>query len=695
MGLMTKMRDNTGVVLWILVVAFGIIFMLQDTNVFDVIGTTGNVIGKVNGQDISLDEYNNYVNSQVEAYRQQTGESIPPQALDSERERVFNELVDDRLRKQEMDRIGIVVTDEEVRDMVLGENPHQIIRLYFGDGQGNVDQAVLRNFIENPDAREQLLQIEDYLRTERRREKLDRLIDASVRVSEQEILDEYSRQNRRLTVQYVALPYAAVPDSLVSVSERNLRSYYDDHLSEFERKRAYTLSYVMGSKNPTSSDTTAVMEELGRLRSQFEAAEDDSLFLVENFSDRPYSSAYFGRGDLDDAIAEAVFPDPRRGSVIGPVGAGDAMHLIKIIDVRPADEASVRARHILIRAQEGNDALRASAREEAVSVMNRIRRGESFEELARTLSDDTQSAREGGDLGWFSKGRMVKAFEDAAFGARVGRLVGPVETQFGYHIIEVTERSDREVQIVDFALRLTPSVATLNRIEENLEDLKFFAEEEGDFMAEADRRGLSVESVQVEADQAVIPGIGNSRALMNFLAKAAVGEISPVIELNDDFVVARVDRIQEEGYRPFDQVRAEIEPRVRRDQKRDIQIAKLEDAYSQNLTDIATALDTSVRTASALSLSNPVVSGLGREPKFVGTAFGLAQGQASRPVAGQNNAFVLSVVEVTEPSEMTDADRSRIRNQLLNQRRTLIRGQWLSSLRDKADITDNRRLFLQ
>ncbi|MDX1429424.1 MAG: SurA N-terminal domain-containing protein, partial [Rhodothermales bacterium] len=121
------MRDNTGAVLWILVVAFGIIFMLQDTNVFDVIGTTGNVIGKVNGQDITLEEYNNYVNNQIEAYRQRTGESIPPQILDSERERVFNELVDDRLREQEMNRLGIEVTDDEVRQMVLGDEPHQII----------------------------------------------------------------------------------------------------------------------------------------------------------------------------------------------------------------------------------------------------------------------------------------------------------------------------------------------------------------------------------------------------------------------------------------------------------------------------------------------------------------------------------------------------------------------------------------
>ncbi|NNE46967.1 MAG: peptidylprolyl isomerase [Rhodothermales bacterium] len=695
MGLMTKMRDNTGVVLWILVIAFGVIFMLQDTNVFDVIGATGNIIAKVNGQDVSLDEYNNYVNNQVEAYRQRTGESIPPQILDSERERVFNELVDDRLREQEMSRIGIVVTDDEVRQMVLGDNPHQIIRTFFGDGQGNVDRAVLRNFIENPDAREDLIRIEDYLRTERRREKLDRLIDASVRVSDQDVLSEYISQKKRINVQYVALPYALVPDSAITVSERDIRKYYDEHLSDYERKRAYSLVYVRSSKTPTSSDSAAVTEELVRLKPRFEAAENDSLFLAQNFSETPLSDAFFGRGDLDDAIAEAVFQSPRKGDVLGPVAAGGSMHLVKILDVKSADDPSVRARHILIRAAEDDNVQRTAARELARSVMERIRAGEDFAAVARAISDDTQSARDGGDVGWFSKGRMVKPFEDAAFAARVGRLIGPVETQFGYHVIEVTGRSTDEVQIADFALKLAPSVATLTRVEENLDDLKFFAEEEGGFRAEAERRGLTVQTVQVEADQQFIPGIGNSRALLNFLATASVSSISPVVELNDDFMVAEVTDIQEAGYRPLADVRAEIEPRVRLEKKRDVQLAKMTNANASGLSELASVLSTTVRTANGLTMSEPVVPGLGREPKFVGTTFGLQQGQVSRPVAGQNNAFVIDVLSIAEPPEITDAEKERIRNQLLTQRRSQVRSQWLTSIRSKADVTDNRRFFLQ
>ena len=695
MGVMTKMRDNTGVILWILVVAFGIIFMLQDTNVFDVIGATGNVVGKVNGQDITLEEYNNYVNNQVEAYRQRTGESIPPQVLDSERERVFNELVDDRLREQEMNRLGIKVTDDEVRQMVLGEDPHQIIRTFFGDGQGNVDQAVLRNFVENPDAREDLIRIEDYLRAERRREKLEQLIGATVRVSEQDVNDEYRRQNARVDVRFVALPYSTVPDTAIQVTDRDLKRYYDDHRKDFERKKSFTLSYVKASKAPTAEDSAAVLQELQRIRPRFEQAEDDSVFLVQNYSERPFTDAYFSRDELDEEIAEATFPNPKTNDIVGPVSSGGAIHLVKVIDVRKSDERSIRARHILIRSAEGDEERREYARDLVESIKTRIQQGESFAELAEELSDDPQSAQRGGDLGWFGPGRMVKPFEEAAFPAPVGSLVGPVETQFGYHLIEVTDESNQEVKIADYALNLTASVATISRIEESLGDLKFFAEEEGDFRTEAERRNLAVQSVQVEADQEFVPGIGNSRALTNFLATADEGSISPVIELNDDFIVVRVDRIQEAGYRPFEEVKSELEPRVRLEMKKDLQVAKLVREKGNDIESTAKAVGASVRVANGLSLANPVVSGLGREPKLVGAAFGLEQDRQSGVIAGQNSAFVLEVTGRNEPSPITEADKSRIRSQLAARQRNQLQSRWLAALREKADIVDNRRIFLQ
>lgn len=696
MGFMSKMRDSTGVVLWILVVAFGIIFMLQDTNVFDVLGQTGNVIGKVNGDDISLDEFNAIVESRLDQYRQQTGGAIPPQMLDAERDRIFDELVNDQLRQQEMDRLGIEVADSEIEELIKGEDPHPFIQDYFKDESGNLDRSLLQNFIENEDARDFWINVEQYLRTERRREKFDKLVDATVRVSEDEVLDEFERRNTTVNTQFVALRYAAIADSAISYSDRDLRRFYDDNKQDYSRDKSYTLNYVTVSKAPTATDTTQIADELEALKDRFSEAEDDSLFLTRNFSERPFSDAWFKVSDLDPELGNVVFDNLDTDGVIGPFAAAGEMHLVKVRDSRRSDDRVIRARHILVRFPQGaDDAARDEALDKINDIESLINTGAEFGEVARLMSEDAGSGARGGDLGWFGRDRMVKEFEDAAFSARIGRLVGPVETQFGYHLIEVTNESNSEVKIADFSLPISASVATLNRIEENLGDLVFFAETEGqDFTEEAQRRGYTVQPVQIEADQQFIPGIGNSRQLTNFLEKADEGDYTSVIELNDNFLVAQLTNITEAGYRPFDEVRPEVEVRVKTEKKKEIQAAKLGDAYTTDLTAIANSIGATVQTADNVSYASGVVASLGREPAFIGSAFGLEDGEMSPVIEGANSAYVIKRVSSNNAGNITETEKNAIRQQLLTQKQNRLRAQLIASVRDEADIVDNRRIFL-
>src|SRR5690554_4698727 len=332
MGTMNKLRDNTGVILWILVIAFGVIWVLQDSGAFDVVGqSAGRDIIIVDGDPITYDEYSRALDNRMQQYQQQTGENMPPQMLDLERDRIFEALVVNKLREREMDRMGITVTDEELADMVLGDNPHQIIQIYFGDGQGGINRALLQNFIEDPEAREEWIQLEEYLRAERRREKLDQLITSTVRVSEQDVLDEYLKRNRSANVEYVALRYAAIPDDSIQVTDRDFRRFYDANKEDFKREKTYTINYVTVSKLPTAEDSSLVISELERARERFAIAENDSLFLIQNGSERPYTSAYFKADDLDPEIADAVFSNPEPGRIVGPIVAGGEAHLVKIV----------------------------------------------------------------------------------------------------------------------------------------------------------------------------------------------------------------------------------------------------------------------------------------------------------------------------------------------------------------------------
>jgi peptidylprolyl isomerase/peptidyl-prolyl cis-trans isomerase D len=374
------------------------------------------------------------------------------------------------------------------------------------------------------------------------------------------------------------------------------------------------------------------------------------------------------------------------------------MHLVKIVAVEPAEEKSVKARHILKRAAEGDEEAKNAAREAILELRRRIRAGESFPEIAAAESDDVVSGAEGGDLGWFGPGGMVEAFEDAAFDARPGEVVGPVETQFGYHLIQVEDVSNQAVRVADMALRIRTTPATLTQIREDLDDLKYFAEEEGNFREEVERRSMSVETVEIEDDQQFIPDIGNSRTLQNFLESAGVGDISEPIELNDKFIIARLVETKRAGFRPFQEVRAELEPRVRTEARKDAQVAKLRAALQsvgRDLDAIALAVGTSVQTASDVALANPVVPGLGREAAFVGTAAGLSSGDVSGVVAGNTAAFVLRRTDTETETTLTDSQRAGIRQQLETQQRNQLRAQWIAELRESADIVDNRRFFLR
>ncbi len=689
---MNKMRENTGIVLWILVFAFGVIWVLQDSGGLDAVGVgTGVDIAVVDGDPVPYQTYVQTVQQQAQQYQDQTGETMPPQLLEQQRDLIFQSLVENKLREHEMNRLGISVTGEEIYEMVTGDNPHQIIRTYFSDEQGNVDRALLQNFIDNPDASEDWIQIENYLRSERRREKMDNLIAATVQITDRNVEEEYRRRNLSVNVEWAGLAYASIPNDSVEVSERDLRRFYDDHRDEYARNRAFDIAYVSQSKLPSAEDSTAVFAELERMKDSFAAAEDDSLFLVRNISRRPFSDAWFGAGDLDTEIASAVFPNPEQGSVLGPVAVGSEAHLVKVRDIRLAEDVTVRASHILLRTSDEDE----NIRNQLVGIRDRIQSGEvDFGEMARQYSEDA-SASQGGDLGWFGPGRMVAPFEEAAFGARINQVVGPIKTQFGYHLIVVVARAENEVSLADFALEIDANVATLNQLQEQLEDLRYFAEETGNFDQEAQRMGMTIQRVRVEEEQVNIPGIGSGYAVLDFLETAAEGDISDIIELDETFITVHVDEIIPEGYQSFEEVQTEIEPRAYIEKKKEVLAERLERAYEAGGFDDISSIP-GVRTQNAfVTLESTVVPGLGAEPLFVGTAFALDEGASSGVIAGDNAVFVLRATQVNEPAPITESEQENIRQQLLQQRQNAVRTQWIASLREHADIEDFRSRFRQ
>ena len=687
MGAMNTLRQNTGVILWILVLSFGIIWTLQDSDVFSAMNQPDRNVATVNGAPIQQEEYQQVVKRVRERFQQQLGGTMNPQMQSRIRDRAYDQVVDQKLLEQEMTRLGISVTDSEVESMVFGENPHPLIRKQFADSTGQINYQLLQNMAQDPQRESQWLKIEEYLRRQRRQRKMTSLVQATIQVSEQDVENYHRRQNTSASARYVSLRYAQVPDDSVSVSESDLRSYYDNNKEDFKRERTATLKYATTSKEATAEDSSNIASDLDELREDFATTESDSLFLLNNASDNDFSSEYKTADQMNARVADSVYANPEPGRIVGPVFGGGQAHLIKIRDTRPAETQYAHARHILLKTDQADSEMMSRLQ----ALRDSIESGAaSFAEMARRYSDD-QSAAEGGDLGWFAEGSMVDAFGDAVFGAEPGALVGPIRSEFGYHLVRVEARASQAVQMADLAYNLTPSQATLSDKESTLGDLAYFAEENGNFREEAQRLDLTVQEVQVETNQSSFPGIGESPALSRFLENASAGDISEVTELSDKFVVARVTDVTPEGHRSFSDVKSQIRPKVALQKKRKVQGRRMERALSQNGFDaLPNVLGTQMRTQSDVTYSTKTVPGLGREPKFVGAVFGLEVGETSGVVEGENAAFVVEVTEKNTSPPLTEQQRQQIRKQLLKQRRKQATSDWLSALKEDATIMDNR-----
>ncbi len=690
MGAMTKIRENTGVVLWILVIAFGILFMLQDANMFDSIAAGGqqNAI-IVEGEPVTYDEYNAVLNQQTEFFNQQNP-NAGPQERDAIEEEVYNRIVEDKLREREMNRLGLTVSDAEVQQLVVGPNPHFIVRQYFADGQGGVDQARLQAFLDDDTQRQNVIGLTQYIRQARRQEKFEQLIASLARVSDADVMAEYTRRNQSAQADVAILPFATISD--VDVTDAEVRDFYDDNRDDWSRAR--TLEITMGaiSKQPTAADSSIIRGELTRLKSRFQTARNDSIFLARNDSRTPYTGSFRNASALPPAVASAIFPNPTIGEVVGPVFGADQAYLVKVEAVQPGDTELASARHILIQAEEGDATARDAARSQIQNFRTQIENGASFDALARQFSQDPGSGARGGDLGWFGRGRMVAPFETAAFDNPVGSLVGPVETQFGFHLLRVDGRTNQEVKAAVYALDIEADPTTLRDAETALRDLAYEIEEQGieGGMGEAERLGITATTETVTDEQDVFPSLGRSLRVQRFLQRADAGDVSEVLELNDQLLVIAVREVTPAGFEAFADVEAEARGRALRAKREGVARQRLRDALASGGFDAVRSLPgVSVNNLNVRAAS-PVLGMAGPAARAVGAILATSSGQTTPVVASESAAVVARVTQAAATPEMPEATKTSLRNELESRKRQTVRAELMRSLREKADVEDRR-----
>ncbi|MEK6650101.1 MAG: peptidylprolyl isomerase [Bacteroidota bacterium] len=657
-------------------------------------GEQGDVIGEVNGQVISYKQFAELVRRAVETPKAQTGQDPDEETDRTIRAQIWNQMVEDVLVKAEIERLGITVTGQEIRDIVQGANPPEFLTSQFRDSTGTFRRDSYLQAMMNPQNREAWLQVEDIVREQQKRQKLQSLLLASVGVSESEVLKRFMDRTVTMDADYVLFDFnRLVPDTAVTVTDRDLADVYERHPEDFKTRATRRVKYVTFNLLATADDTAQAVDELTRLREQA-ASGIDFAELAQTYSERPQSDAFFKHGELG-RVKERALSGARKGDIVGPMYDVDGVHLIKVLDERQGTDEFVNAAHILIRSLPGTDSMKALTK--ARDVARQARAGADFATLARANSEDG-SASEGGDLGYTGRGGWVKPFEDAAFGARPGQIVGPVRSQFGWHVIKVLARDKREVKVATIIVRVKASARTTDDAYRAADDFAYLAGKEG-FEKAAELGGYAVQETPEFTKDGFVPGIGANDMVTSFAFKSSLDDISQPMTLSGSVGVFKVAGVREEGVRPMDEVIANVRSMAYRE-KRLAKTKELAEAFVRNLggsTDLLGATRSNpdlIAQRTGPFKSTDLPQGVGRDPRFIGTALALEPGSVSAPFEGLRGSFVMKLVSRSAVDTTAYAvERTSLREQVLQEKRNRFLDEWQRSLRDNATIEDHRDRF--
>ena len=702
MALMTSIRNRLTKLFGVLAVLF-IILIIFDWG-FDLTGRRGRggrtseVLGKVNGKEVSYKQFSELVRRAEENQKKQQGSDIDDETQRQIRSQVWNQIVDEMLIEQEIDRLGITVTDQEIRDIVNAQNPPEFLVKQFTDSAGTFHRDAYQQAMRDPQNKAAWIQVEEMLRQEQKHRKLQSLLLANVNVSEGELKQFFIDRNVTMNAAYVLFDInRLVQESAVTVSDDDMKKQYESHAADFQAKATRKVKYVLFSQNASSEDTAAVATEINRLLEQAKSGVMDFAELVKTYSEVPSTEAFFKHGELSQKKESAIF-SAKKGDIVGPISDIDGMHIFQILDQRQGTTEFVKSSHILLNFVSGPDSVKVI--QKAKTLLAQARSGADFAKLARENSQDYGSAMQGGELGWASKDRWVKPFADAAFKARVGDIVGPVRTQFGWHIIKVTGKDKREVKLQDLAMKVKASTQTVETAFQDAQDFSILAKDEG-FEKAAENSKLQVRETQEFTKTGSIPGIGPNDAITKFAFDNKVGTIADPINVRNGVMVIKVSYIREEGLRPFDEVKSAARSLALKERK----LAKIRpdvDAFYKSLTpssDIIAAAQTNPNLTAQITgpfkpTENP--AGVGHDLKFIGTALALKPGEISKPFEGNLGYCIVKLLSKTDfDSVKYGVERESVRTQLLQQKRQQVIADWQAALHEKATIVDNREKYFR
>lgn len=708
MALINTIREKSGVAVG--AVAVGMLLFIVGGDLIGgknrLFGRDGQVVGEVNGSKIELPEFNAALEQAKQNFANQQGRQPDEQATGYLRDQTWNQLLYRRAFQPEIDKLGLAVGDEEMIDMVQGDNPNPAIRQAFTDPKtGQFDKARLIEYLKNldklpPEAQAAYHNFEASLREfDRPVNKYNALLKNSVYVTTAEARIFDQAQNSKVNFRYLFVPYTSVSDSAFKPTDAQLQDYLDRHKARYKVEDGRSIEYIVVPETASKEDSAALRTSVAGLAEQFRASANDSLFVRAN-SDQPYNRAYLSPADLPEKLRQQL--PLKTGEVYGPYVEGNTLAIYKVTGAKAGAKPAARASHILIKADaQMSPEAKAAAKKQAQDILNKIKAGADFAAMARQFGTDG-TKDQGGDLGWFDEGRMVPAFSKAVFAANgPGLLPNLVETNFGYHIVKVTApKTSQTYQVAAVVKAVQPSDATREAAYARAEQIQSEASSLDAFRAlpTKDKTLQKQEAKFVARDAQAVGNLPNSREIVRWAfgfnpdggSETKVGDVRK-FDIGDLHVIAAVTDSRSKGTATIESIRPELTAAARNELKAKQIMEKLA-GKTGSLEDLAKIAGNGavVQTAEGAAQAQGTIPNVGFEPDAVGRAFALKPGQKSAPIQGEQGVLV---VEPTGVFPATPSDLKVVRQQLAQQRQQRQDGLIYEAIKGKAKVQDNRSKF--
>lgn len=702
MAILGQIRSRPWLLMGVIALAL-LAFLVNPESIDKVFGKNPDVLGKVNGEKITREEFND----QLFVLQQQADQQGQPK--NGLEEQAWQLLVQSKLIKQQFEKMGFEMTDDLFWSQIQYDQMFAQNQQLF-DEKGNFKLQELKKEVEtlqntNPDGYNQWLKTRKTIEYRIMARQVFANISTGVTTGKKEAEELMKQRDQLADIDFVKVDYATyLQKNKIKVTTKDLQDYINQHPVMFKTEPSRNLGIVYFPSQPSPADDAAVQREINKLFSQgtdasggkenFQNTTNDSMFVMAN-SDMPYNNQYITSTQMPPSLKDKI-GTAAIGQVIGPYKEQNFYVLSKLIDKKPSD--STLSKHILIayKGAERSTATRTKeqAKKIADSLMAVIKSNPAKFAEGLKLSDEPNAVERNGSVGWTTPESQFAPGYLSFLASNAKGSTGLAETSFGYHIINVEDKKagTMSYKVAHVVKEVKPSEATETEVDKKARRFaqQVLGKSFNDFVNIAKKSNFQYSNAKAaKRFDGRLQGLGTDKdaeiIAWAFDKKREKGDSELFnVEGTGDKIVVYLNGKQEKGLADPESVRDQIETVVQNKLAAKQISEKI--GKTANLDQVAKMFATA-KQSGQINMLSPNIAGA-MEPKVAGAAFGIAKGKVSNPIEGGTGVYVIVKKGETvnkQPGDIKEFTES------ITQRNSGMFGQaWLKSLQDNADIDDYR-----